>query len=878
MEPLNTKYSPEEIEEKWYSFWEKNGYFHPQPDQSKEPFTIVIPPPNVTSVLHMGHGLNNTIQDVVIRYKKMCGFNTLWIPGTDHAGIATQNVVEKMLAKEGKTRQDLGREEFLKKVWEWKEKYGNAIIHQLKKIGSACDWERARFTMDEGLSEAVRETFVRLYEDNLIYKGEYIINWCPRCTTALSDEEAEHQSESGHLFHIKYKLKDSEDYLVVATVRPETLLGDTAVAVHPEDERYQKYIGKTVILPLSGKEIPVIGDTYVEKEFGTGVLKITPAHDPNDFEIGRKHGLPIVNLLNPDGTMNENALKYKGMDRFDCRKQIIKDLKEEQLLLKQEDYQKSVGHCYRCDSVVEPYVSTQWFVKMKPLAEKAKQVVETGEVDLIPDQWKKVYINWMDNIRDWCISRQIWWGHRIPVWYCEDCGKMMVKRHDPDQCEKCGSKKIRQDEDVLDTWFSSWLWPISTLGWPSETEDLSYFYPTQFLSTAPEILFFWVARMVMAGLYFKGKVPFSKVYLHSTVCDANGKKMSKSLGNGIDPLEVVEKYGADSLRFTVLYLAPIGQRIRLSNESFEIGYRFSNKLWNASRFIFMNTGSCEISPVEKLNLNDWDKWILESLNQVTEKVRADLENYRFNDVTDSLYHFIWNKLCDWYLEVSKIRIYSKDQNEKNAVASVLYFVLEKTLKLLHPVMPFITEEIWQKLPNKKGDSIMLSDFPEKMDLQFESVSVKIDTLQEVIYHVRNIRGDMNVTPDKKVNIILSTVNEDKMSLFQAHINAVQTLAKVDEIVFQAGGEKPEKTVSAVGNQFEVFVRLEGLVDYDKEIERIEKEIAKTEKDLNFSLKKLENKEFVDKAPQAIVEKEKQKQQELSDKIAKLKELAQKFGK
>lgn len=876
MENLSTKYNPEQLEEKWYDFWQTKGYFHADAKSEKPPFCVVIPPPNVTSVLHMGHGLNNAIQDVVIRHKRMQGYNTLWMPGTDHAGIATQNVVEKMLAQEGKTRQELGREAFLEKVWSWKDKYGNAIINQLKKIGSSCDWERERFTMDEGLSKAVREAFVRLYEDGLIYKGEYIINWCPRCGTALADEEVEHSPEQGHLYNLKYYVKDSDEYLVVATTRPETLLGDTAVAVHPEDERYKKYIGKTVILPITGREIPVIADEYVDREFGTGALKITPAHDPNDFEIGQKHKLPIINVLHPDATMNEEAGKYENMDRFECRKAIIKDLEELNLVEKIEKHEKSVGGCYRCDTVVEPYVSAQWFVKMKPLAKKAIEVVENGDVDLAPEQWKKVYLNWMNNIRDWCISRQIWWGHRIPAWQCDHCGHFTVKREDPTECEKCGSKHIHQDEDVLDTWFSSWLWPISTLGWPDETPDLATFYPTQFLSTAPEILFFWVARMIMAGLYFKDQIPFSKVFLHSTVCDANGVKMSKSLGNGIDPLEVVKEYGADSLRFTILYLGAIGQRIRLANNSFDIGFKFANKLWNASRFILMNLEGVEIKNVKDIELNDWDKWILQSLDETAKNMNAHMETYRFNDLTNEIYHFVWDKFCDWYVEVSKKRIYSDDPAEKTAALSVLLHVLEASLRLLHPIMPFMSEEIWQKLPNKNGESIMIAAYPEGGEFSFPEESKKIATLQELIYLIRNIRADVGVTPDKKVPADFISKDASLRTLIEQYKNEILSLAKAESIGIHEKLEKSEDAVSAVGNGFEVFVMPDAVLDVEKELERLDKENKKLSKDLERIEKKLNNPQFLEKAPEKIIEKEKAKQQELSEKLEKIQQLTAKL--
>lgn len=880
MENLEKKYNPKELEDKWYQFWTEKKYFHADNSDEKKPtFTVVIPPPNVTSILHMGHGLNNSIQDVVVRYKRMKGFNALWMPGTDHAGIATQNVVERMLAKEGKGREDLGREKFLEQVWQWKEKYGSAIINQLKKIGSSCDWERERFTMDEGLSKAVREAFVTLYEDGLIYKGEYMINWCPRCGTALSDEEVEHEAKNGKIYKIKYYIKDSDEFLVVATTRPETLLGDSAVAVHPEDERYKKYVGKKVILPLVNRELPIIADEYVDMEFGTGALKITPAHDPNDFELGNKYDLAIINVMNPDATMNKEAGKYEGLDRFECRKALLKDLEEAELLVEVEDHQNSVGHCYRCHNVVEPYVSPQWFVKMKPLAEKAIKVVESDEVKLTPVQWKKVYLNWMNNIRDWCISRQIWWGHRIPAWYCEDCNEITVAKEDPTECKHCSSKNLRQDEDVLDTWFSSWLWPISTLGWPEQTKDLEKFYPTQFLSTAPEILFFWVARMIMSGLYFENKIPFSEVYLHSTVCDDQGRKMSKSLGNGIDPLEVIEDYGADSLRFTILYLAPTGQRIRLAKNSFDIGFKFANKLWNASRFLFMNTEDVQIKKIDELKLNAWDEWILYELNSCTKKMQESIEGFRFNDVSNDIYHFIWNKFCDWYVEISKVRIYSSDIEEKTTAISVLLHVLEQSLRLLHPLMPFITEEIWQKLPNKTGESIMVAQYPEYDESVKESDAVKqISVLQELIYHIRNIRGDMSIAPDVKVSVLISCSNNEYMSLFKNYEAEILTLAKVKDLEVVEQGAKPDKTVSAVGNGYEVFVKLEGVLDFDKELARLEKELAKADKELDRIVKKLNNENFTSKAPAQVIEKEKAKQEEFSSKKEKLTQLITKLKK
>ncbi|HOJ49781.1 MAG TPA: valine--tRNA ligase [Spirochaetota bacterium] len=862
---LDNKYNPKEIENKLYNFWEENKFFHPQVDKNKKPFCVVIPPPNVTSVLHMGHGLNNTIQDVIVRYKRMSGYNTLWVPGTDHAGIATQNVVEREIAKEGLTRHDLGREKFLKKVWEWKEKYGNAIINQLKKIGCSCDWDRTRFTMDEGLSNAVRKAFVKLYEEGLIYKDEYIINWCPRCETALSDEEVEYKEENSKLYYIKYYIVGSDDYLIVATVRPETMLGDTGVAVNPQDKRYKDFVGKKVILPLVGRHIPVIADDHVDPHFGTGVLKITPSHDKDDFEIAKRHKLPLLCVIDIKGKMNNNAGKYKNLDRFEARKKIVEDLEKESLLIKIEDYKNSVGRCYRCDTVIEPYVSPQWFVKMAPLAEKAKEVVEKDIIRLIPEQWKKVYLNWMENIKDWCISRQIWWGHRIPAWQCHDCGKYTVKLEDPNVCSYCGSKNIKQEEDVLDTWFSSWLWPLSTLGWPDETEDLSYFYPTDFLSTAPEILFFWVARMIMAGLFFRNKIPFKDVYLHSTVCDAHGRKMSKSLGNGIDPLEIVEEFGADSLRFSILYLAPIGQRIRLSKDSFEMGYKFANKIWNAARFIFLTMNSIEkfqYKNIADIKLDEWDKWILKELSELINRCNSNLEKYRFNELTNDIYHFIWDNFCDWYIEVSKTK------ENKNEAVSLLLYILEILLRVLHPIMPFITEEIWQKLPNKTGKTIVLSQYP-KESYKIEGVTKEIETIKELIYIIRNIRGDFKIKPTEFVKVAVESDKEIREYITKNEA-VIKTLAKVKEIEIKETIEKPKQSICGIGNGFKVYVLIDG--DITEQIKRLEKEEKEIENKINIIKGKLSNSSFLSKAPQEVIEKDREEMEKLNERIRKIKEM------
>ena len=719
---LDKKYEPGEVEKRWGRFWEEKNFFHADETRESPAFSIVIPPPNITGRLHIGHAFNNTLQDILTRWKRMQGCNALWQPGTDHAGIATQNVVEKQLHEEGTDRQDLGREAFVKRVWKWRNESGGTITNQLKKLGCSLDWERDRFTMDEGLSKAVREVFVSLYEEGLIYKGDYIINWCPRCHTALSDLEVEHQDIQGYLYHLKYSIKDSEDFLVIATTRPETMLGDTAVAVNPNDERYQKYKGKKLILPVLNREVPLIEDDYVDTSFGTGALKVTPAHDPNDFELGRKHQLETINIMNPDGTMNSVASPtYEGLDRFECRKKLISNLKDSGVLIKIEDLNHSVGHCYRCRTVVEPYLSKQWFVKVKPLAEPAMKAVRDGSIKIVPKFWENTYFEWMENIRDWCISRQIWWGHQIPAWNCKACGEVVVARETPNSCSACSSTDLIQETDVLDTWFSSALWPFSTLGWPEKTDSLKRFYPTSVLCTGFDILFFWVARMIMMGLKFMGDVPFRDVYIHALIRDAEGQKMSKTKGNVIDPLEVMEQYGTDALRFTLAAFAAQGRDIKLAEDRIE-GYRnFCNKLWNASRFVFMNLedykGSCALD--ERSKFSSADLWILSRLNRATKDVNEALEAFRFNDAALTVYKFIWNEYCDWYIELTKSKL--TDPGLKRVAAqNMLIHVLDSALKLLHPFMPFITEEIWQKLPQDE-DSIMVSAFPEYREAQTNEV-------------------------------------------------------------------------------------------------------------------------------------------------------------
>ncbi len=866
----NKGYTPENIEPKWYKYWLDKKYFKANINKNKKPFTIVIPPPNVTGVLHMGHGLNNTIQDILIRWKRMNGFEACWIPGTDHAGIATQTVVEKYLLKTvGKKREEIGREKFLEKVWEWKEKNGNTIIEQLKKIGASCDWDRTRFTMDEGLSNAVKEVFVRLYNKDLIYKGNYIVNWCPRCTTALADDEVEYREHNDKLYYLKYPLKDSDDYLVVATTRPETMLGDTGVAVNPEDSRFKHLIGKTVVLPIVNREIPIIGDKIVDMEFGTGAVKVTPSHDPNDFEMGKKHNLQFIKIMDIKGRMNENVPdKYKNLDRYECRKLIMEDLEKAGLVEKIEDYSHSVGHCYRCDSVIEPYQSEQWFVKMKPLAEKAIEAVETGKIKFHPKRWEKVYLNWMYNIRDWCISRQIWWGHRIPVWYCQDCNETIVSTTTPDKCPKCNSTNLKQETDVLDTWFSSWLWPFSTLGWPENTEDLQYFYPTDVLVTDPGIIFFWVARMIMAGIEFMNDIPFSDVHIHGVVLDDKGRKMSKSLGNGIDPLEVVEKFGADALRYTIIAITPSGQNLLLSMDKFNIGKHFANKIFNASRYVLSNYSNEKIeSDLNKFELSFGDKWILSKLQNTIEKVNSALEKYRFQEYANIVYEFFWHQFCDWYLEISKVGLYKSDEKTKIKTLSVLFFVLREALKLLHPVMPFITEDIYQKLPNKDAESIMISKWPDVISkLKFDDIEDYMEIVKRLISGVRNIKKLMNIKPSQEIKILVESSEKAKLEIIKFMEREIKFLANISDISIGEHINRPEHSATFVTDNIEIFIPLEGLIDFEKEKERITGKLTDMEKELSKVNKKLENKNFMEKAKPEAVAKVKEKAASLKEDI------------
>ena len=866
---LAKTYNPKEVEEKWYQYWEENDLFKANTRSSKSPFSIVIPPPNVTGSLHMGHALNNTLQDILCRYKRMKGYNVLWQPGTDHAGIATQNVVEKDLASKKTDRHQIGRERFVELVWEWREKYGGIIINQLKRLGSSCDWSRERFTMDEGLSKAVREVFVSLYEENLIYQGDYIINWCPRCHTALADLEVEHEDIDSFLYYIRYLFENQEGYLTVATTRPETLLGDTAVAVNPEDERYKNLSGSNVLLPVLNKPIPVILDKYVDKEFGTGALKITPAHDLNDFEIGNAHQLERIKVIDENGRMNELAGPYQGMDRFECREKILDDLKNSGLLEKIEPYRNAIGHCYRCKTMIEPLLSKQWFVRAAPLAKKAIAAVRDGKTRIVPTNWERVYFEWMNNIKDWCISRQIWWGHRIPAWYCQECGEVIVSKDEPKVCLRCKSKNLQQETDVLDTWFSSALWPFSTLGWPDSTDELKTFYPTSVLVTGFDILFFWVARMMMLGLHFIGDVPFRDVYIHALVKDEQGQKMSKSKGNIIDPLEILDSFGTDSFRFTLTVLAAQGRDIRLSQERIA-GYRnFINKIWNAARFSLMNLKDCKPPSIDTGNLTLADRWIMSRIGKVAEDISSYIDNYRFNDAASICYQFVWHEFCDWYLEMVKLELYSKEQKRREVAQSAMQILLSGVLRLLHPFVPFITEEIWQRLPHTKG-SIMVAQFPQRTEFIYDEESIKeMDLLKEVITGIRNIRGEMNIPPKKDVKIVIDVKGSKEKEILKSNFPYITSLAKVESMDMVSGTGKPDSSATYVFGDIQVHVLLKGLINYDDERKRIFKRIEKIEKEMGISKKKIANRDFLDQAPPHIVENVKEKVQLMSIKLEKL---------
>ena len=855
-------YEPAKIEEKWFSTWEQRGDFHADEQSTKPHYSIVIPPPNVTGVLHMGHALNNTLQDILCRWKRMSGYEVLWMPGTDHAGIATQNVVEKQLAAENKDRHELGREAFVERVWKWREESGGQIINQLKRLGASCDWERERFTMDDGLSEAVREVFVTLYEDGLIYRDNRLINWCPRCHTALSDLEVEHDDKQGNLWHLRYPVKGSDRYLVVATTRPETMLGDSAVAVHPEDERYSDLIGKTIMLPLVNREIPIVADEYVDKEFGSGAVKITPAHDFNDFEIGKRHDLEFINILDESGFINENGGAYAGLERSAARSKIVADFKALDLLEKIDAYTNAVGECYRCKTIVEPYMSKQWYVAVKSLAAEAIKAVDTGETKIIPQQWEKTYYEWMNNIQDWCVSRQIWWGHRIPAWFCDDCGEISVSREDVSACHKCSSSNVRQETDVLDTWFSSALWPFSTMGWPEKTPTLEKFYPTSCLVTGFDILFFWVARMMMMGLKFRGEVPFKEVYIHALVRDENGHKMSKSKGNVIDPLIIVDQYGADAFRYTLCAFAAMGRDIKLSTERIG-GYRnFVNKLWNASRFALMNLKDFDpaTGDLAELSLSPADQWILQRYSFAVEEVNQALTKYKFNDAASILYSFTWHEFCDWYIELSKDNLYGDDAEVRKTTQAVLYQVLEGLLRLLHPILPFVTEEIWHALPGERGvASIMQASYPTAAIVATDATVVAdMERVMDVIRAIRNVRGELEVPPGKRIKVVLdckTATIEQAMNIGKSYIH---TLARVEELVVGVAVEHPAQASTQVAGDVEVLIPLADLINVAEEEARLGKEIDKVKKDVTFFTKKLSNEKFVANAPPQVLEKDRAK--------------------
>ena len=868
---LEPRYDPKGTEDRWYAEWLKRGYFHGAPSESHAPYSIVIPPPNVTGSLHMGHALNNTLQDVLARWKRMSGLRVCWMPGTDHAGIATQNVVERQLAEEGLSRESLGREKFIKRVWEWKAESGGTIIRQLHRLGASCDWERERFTMDEGLSRAVREAFVRLYEEGLIYRDNYLVNWCPRCETAVSDLEVEHEEQEGHLWRFHYPLWEGGEGVVIATTRPETMLGDAAVAVHPDDERYKNLVGRSLRLPLLDRKIPVIADSFVDAAFGSGAVKVTPAHDPTDFEAGLRNDLPQINILTPDAKINENGGPYAGLDRFEARERIVADMRERGLMKGMEGHRHAVGGCYRCGTVVEPYLSKQWFVRAKPLAEESIRAVEDGRIRIIPKQWEATYFEWMRNIRDWCISRQIWWGHQIPAWYDDDTGEVIVSREDPDD------PKLRRETDVLDTWFSSALWPFSTFGWPDGNPDLKYFYPTSVLVTGFDIIFFWVARMIMTGLKFMDDVPFRDVYIHALVRDERGHKMSKTRGNIIDPLEIIEEFGTDSLRFTLTAMAAQGRDIRLSTDRIA-GYRnFCNKIWNAARFTLINLGEETPSPPPREALSLGDRWILSRLNDATRRTTEALEEYRFNDAAATLYHFTWRELCDWYLEVIKPALAPGGRGD--ASRAVLAEVLERALRLLHPIIPFITEEIWQKLPNRAGESVMTAEWPKARDgWDDPEAEEEFGALMELIGGIRNIRGELNISPNKEVEAHIHVGDPARERLILRESEWIRRLARIlPDWRVGPRVERPRASAAAVSSGLQVFVPIDGLIDIEEELKRLEKQISDAGGAIDALEKKLANPSFVERAPAEIVAKDKARLRETRERVEKLRESADRIS-
>ncbi|MCE5328912.1 valine--tRNA ligase [bacterium] len=878
---ISGKYSPQDFEKDIYNFWMERNYFHGTVGLSKIPFSMVIPPPNVTGFLHMGHALNNTLQDAMIRYKRMKGYNCTWIPGTDHAGIATQNVVERELIKRGTSRHELGREKFVEEVWRWKEKYGSRIISQLKILGCSCDWERERFTFDERYIKAVNREFVTLYNDGLIYRGNYMVNWCPRCQTAVSDIEVEHQDKHGHMWDLKYPLIDEKtgdpsetEYIVVSTTRPETMLGDTAVAINPKDGRYKKIKGRFVFLPIAERKIPVVEDDYVDMKFGTGAVKVTPSHDPNDFEIGIRHNLDKINIMNNDATFNENAGKYKGLDRFEAREKILAELRDKGYLLGKKDHVSSAGFCSRCSTIIEPRVSLQWFVSMKKLAAPAIEAVKTGRIKFTPKKWEKLYFNWMENIRDWCISRQLWWGHRIPVWYCRDCDEMIVSEEAPLKCPKCNSLNLIQDNDVLDTWFSSDMWPFASMGWPEDTPELNYFFPTSLLITAHDIIFFWVARMIMISLYFMKDIPFEEVFINPLVNDSKGQKMSKSKGNVVDPVELIDKYGCDVLRFTLASLTTPGRNLLLGEERIEGSRNFANKIWNASRFVISSMSGFEEdvknTSLEDLKLNIWDKWILESLNTTIKGFEKYIEKFNFAFAARLAYNFFWSQFCDWYIEVSKSRIYSDDAQEKKAAAFILNYVLENYLRILHPIMPFLTEAVWQNLSHE-GESIMVKDFPEPQKKYLSrKESREIGLLFEIISEIRKIRSEHKVNPASKVKIYLISAaeKEDEKKLLVENENYIKLLCKSDKVNYGLP-ESPQSCIKTTIKDFEIYIDMAQSIDTGFEIKRIESEIKKINLELGKSQSKISNPQFISKAPEEIIRKEKNKAEEYKASIKAL---------
>ena len=872
---LATKYDPSQFEDKIYDFWLKGKYFHAEPDETKTPYTIVIPPPNITGQLHMGHALDETLQDILIRYHRMKGFDTLWLPGTDHASIATEAKIVEAMKQEGLTKEDIGRDAFLERAWEWKRVYGGRIVEQLKKLGSSCDWDRERFTMDEGCSKAVVEVFNNMYEKGLIYRGERLINWCPHCMTSISDAEVEYEEKDGHFWHLKYPFADGSGYLELATTRPETMFGDTAVAVNPEDPRYKDSIGKMLILPLMDKEIPLVGDEHANPEFGTGVVKITPAHDPNDYEVGLRHNLPIINVMTDDGRMNENVPeKYVGMTTEECRKAVVKDLEEQGYLVSVEPTKHNVGTCYRCGTVVEPRISKQWFVKMKPLADPAIDIVRSGKIQFVPSRYDKTYYHWMENIRDWCISRQLWWGHRIPAWYCDDCGEITVSRGTPCKCGHCGSEHIHQDEDTLDTWFSSALWPFSTLGWPDETPELKHYFPTNTLVTGYDIIFFWVARMIFSSVEQMGTYPFDTVFIHGIVRDEQGRKMSKSLGNGVDPLLVIDKYGADALRFTLVTGNSPGNDMRYVEKKVEASRNFGNKIWNASRFILMNLdgseGPAHLPATEDLAIED--KWILSKFNTLAKEVSENIDSYELGVALAKLYDFIWDLFCDWYIEISKLRLQEGGKGAETAKA-VLIYCIDGCLKLLHPFMPFLTEEIWQSLPHD-GETIMLAPYPEyEESLNFEAEEQEFERIMTAVRAIRARRAEMNVPPSKKAAVYIDTAYPET---FKAGEIYIQRLASATEVTIGGDFDK-EGAVNIVTADAQIFLPMNELVDFEAEKARLQKELEKAQKDLSFFEKKLSNPGFVNNAPAAVVEKDRAAAEKLKDKVSLLQESIENLG-